>query len=90
MLQLMENVYLDLRLDDTWEHLDNERWRYMFRTWSKSAALRKTWEVSFDTFGLRFHYFCERHLDLPLTGQNGQRGAQSNVRDGTQPIGRMT
>ena len=80
MLQLMENVYLDLRLDDNWDHPDNEGWRNMFLSWSKSAAMQKTWSVSFKTFGLRFQYFCARRLGFSLPGQNGEDGAVLSAR----------
>ena len=67
MIQLMENVYLDLHLEETWEHTDNEGWRAMFKTWAKSPTIRKTWGMTSNTYGLRFRYFCQRRLDLPLT-----------------------
>jgi Patatin-like phospholipase len=79
MLQLMESVYLDLRLDDTWDHPDNEGWRNVFLIWSKSAAMQKTWSVSFKTFGLRFQYFCARRLGLSLPGQGGEGEAVSSA-----------
>jgi hypothetical protein len=64
MIQLMENVYLDLDLEHTWSHPDNEGWHETFRKWARSAAMRKTWTLSRDNYGQRFQAFCERHLDL--------------------------
>jgi len=66
MIQLMENVYLDLQLEDTWDHPDNEGWRTLFSNWAKADALQKTWVLTSETFGLRFQYFCHRQLGLPL------------------------
>jgi hypothetical protein len=66
MIQLMENVYLDLDLEETWDHLDNAGWRNLFGIWCKSAAIRKTWALSSNTFGKRFQHFCHRNFNLPL------------------------
>jgi hypothetical protein len=71
MIQIMENVYLDLGLEDTWEHPDNEGWRKMFLLWSRSPAIRKTWSMSYMIFGLRFQYFCVRRLNLPIPDHPG-------------------
>lgn len=70
LIQLMENVYLDLNLDETWAHLDNKGWRTLFEQWAKSDALKKTWEMTDKNYGLRFRYFCERHLKLPLSKES--------------------
>ena len=64
MLQLMENVYLDLRLDETWDHADNSGWRTLFTRWSELDELRSTWRETSHLFGVRFGYFCERNLKL--------------------------
>ena len=64
MIQLMENVYLDLGLEETWSHPDNHGWRTMFETWAKSPAIRKTWELTSGMYGLRFQHFCHRQFKL--------------------------
>jgi hypothetical protein len=64
MIQLMENVYLDLNLEQTWGHPDNKGWQVMFTTWSRSPAIQATWKLTRDIFGRRFQYFCNRHLGL--------------------------
>ena len=64
MLQLMENVYMDLNLEETWDHPDTLGWRTTFKTWAEAPAIKKTWELTSDTYGLRFQYFCQRHLKL--------------------------
>jgi hypothetical protein len=65
MIQLMENVYLDLHLEDTWEHADNRGWQALFRSWATSEMVRETWTETGGLFGTRFQYFCERNLLLP-------------------------
>jgi hypothetical protein len=65
ILQLMENAYLDLNLEAKWEHPDNEGWRVLFTRWAKADVVREAYRVSGDTYGSRFRYFCETHLELP-------------------------
>jgi len=33
----MENVYLELDLEKTWEHADHTGWRAMFELWANSV-----------------------------------------------------
>jgi Patatin-like phospholipase len=65
LLQLMENVFLALRLDDFWDHPDNRGWAVSFSTWAKSPIFRAVWAISRETYGIRFGYFCEQRLGLP-------------------------
>jgi len=65
LIQLMENVYLDLRLDDFWSHPDNRGWAILFMRWARSPLFRHVWEKTRRTFGIRFEYFCEARLGLP-------------------------
>ncbi len=64
IIQLMENVHLDLKLDDTWDDPDNAGWKDLFLKCSRSATFRIVWEKSSSTYGKRFHYFCRRKLNL--------------------------
>jgi hypothetical protein len=64
LVQLMENVFLDLRLDDFWEHPDNRGWAMLFMGWARSPVFRSVWNRSRRTFGIRFEYFCEERLGL--------------------------
>ena len=64
LLQFMENVFLDLRLDDYWTHPDNRGWALLFYGWAKSETLRKVWEKTRTTYGIRFEYFCSARLGL--------------------------
>jgi hypothetical protein len=65
LIQLMENVFLDLRLDDFWSHPDNRGWALLFMRWARSPRFRAIWDRTRRTFGIRFEYFCEARLGLP-------------------------
>jgi hypothetical protein len=75
MLQLMENVYLELRLEETWNHADNKGWKELFIIWAESEIVKNAWNVTSETYGLRFRYFCERNLRLPAPKQARKAGA---------------
>ncbi len=62
MIQLMENVYLELNLEDTWEHPDNEGWKKLFKQWANSSRLKGTWKLTNPTYGDRFKSFWDRRL----------------------------
>ena len=64
LIQLMENVYVDLRLDFEYDHPDNRGWMNLFRHWQWSGMFRATWAISGATYGHRFQAFCERRLGL--------------------------
>jgi hypothetical protein len=76
IIQLMENVYLDLRLEENWSHPDNTGWRAIFKQWADSPVIQSTWRLTSNTYGLRFQYFCERHLGLPLPAMAAKATAQ--------------
>ena len=65
MIQLMENVYLDLDLENTLKHPDNIGWVNTFTGWAKLQPVRKSWLLARDSFGERFRLFCERELGFP-------------------------
>ena len=65
LMQLMENVFLDLRLDDFWQHPDNRGWAMFFTMCVRSAKFREAWKMLRCTYGIRFEYFCNQHLGLP-------------------------
>ncbi len=69
LLQLMENVYLELRLEETWDHADNKGWKELFLIWAKAGVVKDTWALTGETYGIRFRHFCVRKLSLPLPGQ---------------------
>jgi hypothetical protein len=66
LIQLMENIYLDLGLEEDFGHPDNRGWMNLFRHWSWSGMFRVTWAISASVYGARFQSFCRRRLDLPL------------------------
>ena len=64
LMQLMEDVYLDLNLEQEYKHPDNAGWMNLFKHWSWSAMFRATWMISASCYGSRFRGFCEHQLDL--------------------------
>jgi hypothetical protein len=68
IIQLMENTYVDLQLENEYDHPDNRGWMNLFRHWSWAPMFRVTWAVTASTYGARFQSFCERHLELKLGG----------------------
>jgi hypothetical protein len=68
IIQVMENTYVDLQLENEYDHPDNRGWMNLFRHWSWAPMFRVTWAVTASTYGARFQSFCERHLELKLGG----------------------
>lgn len=66
LIQIMENVYHDLNLDEQQGHPDNRGWMNLFRHWSWAGMLRVTWAISASTYGARFQRFCRQRLGLPV------------------------
>ncbi len=66
MIQLMETVYLDLNLEDSWDHPDNRGWMNLFQHWAWSGMFRVSWAIGSSTFGARFQNFCRRRLSLDI------------------------
>ena len=64
MIQLMEKVYVDLNLEEYWDHPDNRGWINLFNHWVYSGMFRITWAVTASSYGARFQAFCERRLAL--------------------------
>ncbi|HEY7185956.1 MAG TPA: patatin-like phospholipase family protein [Vicinamibacterales bacterium] len=65
LIQLMENVFIALQLDDFWVHPDNRGWVTLFTSWAKCGTFRQAWQQTRSTFGIGFAYFCEHRLGLP-------------------------
>jgi hypothetical protein len=67
LIQMMENVYLDLKLDSdhNFEHPDNRGWINLFNHWVWSGMFRVTWAITGSTYGSRFQTFCENRLQAP-------------------------
>jgi hypothetical protein len=66
MIQFMENVYIDLDLDESYDHPSNRGWMNLFMHWSWSGMFRVTYAISACTFGGEFQKFCKNHLKLDL------------------------
>lgn len=66
IIQLMESVYVDLRLEENHDHPDNRGWMNFFRHWSWAGMFRVTWAITASTYGARFQNFCKRRLDLDI------------------------
>jgi hypothetical protein len=64
MIQLMEDVYNDLSLEETYLHPDNSGWMNLFCAWSKSTVIRESWRFSCHTFGKRFQDFCFQRFGM--------------------------
>jgi hypothetical protein len=64
LIQLMENVYIDLNLEEDYSHPDNSGWINLFRHWAWSDMFRVTWSICASTYGRRFRSFCVGHLNM--------------------------
>ena len=64
LMQLMENVFPDMRLEEYWDHPDNRGWAMLFSMWAKSSKFQEAWGRSKKTYGIRFEYFCHDRLGL--------------------------
>lgn len=65
MIQLMENAFLKLHLDDDFAHPVNAGWIEMFNDWATDPAFRSVWATTRDSYGERFRLFCRDRLALP-------------------------
>ena len=65
-MQLMENVYLALNLDDPikQKHHFTRGWMNLFRRWAQSGHFRSAWAVSIGTYSVGFQTFCNEALGL--------------------------
>jgi hypothetical protein len=66
VLQLFEDAYVDLNLEDEFDHPDNRGWMNLFKHWSWAPMLRVTWTICASNYGARFQTFCQRQLQLEL------------------------
>jgi hypothetical protein len=66
MCDLFEAVYVDLHLEQEFDHPDNRGWMNFFRHWSSAPMFRVTWAIGAGNYGARFRSFCARHLNLTL------------------------
>jgi len=64
LIQLMENAFVELHLDEFWSHPDNRGWVTLFTMWARSPRFRAAYHKYKDVFGIRFVYFCAHRLGL--------------------------
>lgn len=64
LIQFMQKVFHDLRLDTQHAAPSNRGWMNLFRRWSLSRMFRFTWTMTAGTYSARFQSFCEYHLML--------------------------
>ena len=62
MIQLMEDVYADLHLEDNFDHPHVEGWMAVFRRWAIQEAFQRTWAISRCTYAERFRRFYDDRL----------------------------
>jgi hypothetical protein len=62
LIQLMENVYADLDLEQNYDHPHVEGWMRVFRSWAREPSFQRTWELSQNTYASRFRRFYEDRL----------------------------
>lgn len=62
-IQLIENVYADLDLEENHAHPHVEGWMKVFKFWAKEAPFKRTWKVSQGTYATRFQKFYEDRLE---------------------------
>lgn len=65
MLQVMENAWLLLHLDNHYKHPINSGWRQVFLLWTRLPAFKDHWGVLAKEYGKSFVNFCVHELDLP-------------------------
>jgi hypothetical protein len=79
MLQVMENVWLGLKLDDYSNYPLYSGWMTVLRRWSGSAIFQKYWMVLQEEFSEDFVNFCNEHLQLPKRADQPTRQIGQNT-----------
>ena len=79
IIQLMENVYLDLNLEEDHAHPDTRGWMNLFNHWVWSSMFRVTWAATASTFGARFQTFCQKRLKLELGSFHVREGSEFDL-----------
>lgn len=64
LLQFMQQVFHDRRLDTEHHAPSNRGWMNLFRRWSWSRMFRFTWMITAGTYSARFQSFCENQIGL--------------------------
>lgn len=64
ILQFMEAVFVDLRLEEFYDHIECSGWMNLFGRWAWTGMLNATFAVVGSTQRARFRKFCLERLDL--------------------------
>jgi hypothetical protein len=64
LIQLMEDVYLELGLEASYDSPDLRGWTNLFHHWTGSGMFQLTYSIAACTFGGQFQSFCERLLEM--------------------------
>lgn len=62
LIQLMENVYMDLDLEENFGHPSCSGWMEQFRDWTRAPMLKETYDKTKHTFSVKFVSFFARHF----------------------------
>lgn len=65
-IQLMEQVYLAVKLEEFHGHALNRGWMNLFRRWTSSATFRLFWPALCGMYSQQFVRFAEQHLNLSI------------------------
>ncbi len=65
-VQLMEQVYLAVKLEEFHGHALNRGWMNLFRRWTSSATFRLFWTTLCGMYSQQFVRFAEQHLNLSI------------------------
>lgn len=68
-IQLMEHIFLGVRLGEHAAHPLNRGWMNLFRRWASAPSFRQWWPILCGSFSRSFVEFAERHLHLPTSAE---------------------
>ena len=86
MLQVMENSWLKLNLDEYHNHPRNSGWKNVFYRWSRSPILRKYWPMLRVEYSRDFVEFCEQQLGFRMRTEFIPISRLSSKRPGFQQL----
>jgi hypothetical protein len=65
VIQLMENIYIDLDLENNADHPHNAGWIQIFQAWAQTEIFQEAWNRYGWSYGRNFQRFCARRFSLP-------------------------
>jgi hypothetical protein len=65
VIQLMENIYIDLDLENNADHPHNAGWIQIFQAWAQVNIFQEAWKRYGWSYGRNFRRFCNRRFGLP-------------------------